>query len=363
VRPEWLIPLLACPRCRGGLMFEADGIDGDGFLVHVPGPCADDYPVIDAVPRLLLGPRRASVVRRHADWFQRSPKRLGMAARWMGSGGIHAVVDGFDYEWSKFKRVDTAEQQRIFGLYFDIVPTAAFEREAVVLDAGSGAGRWAVQVAARGPRVIAIDLGASIDVTRANTDRERVGCIQADLQDIPLRDGAVDWAYCLGVLHHLDDPPRALGEIARSVRPGGLVLLYLYYALDNRGVGFRALHAPVSAARFAVSRLPRPAAMVFSDLAAAALYWPLARSAAILESIGLRRVAASLPLSAYRHSSFESMRNDSLDRFGTRLERRFTRGELIGLMAGAHLEGVLVAESLPFWHAIAYRPAAATRER
>ena len=358
---EWLFPLLICPRCRSGLSFEADGTDSDGYLVHRSASCQEEYPVIGGVPRLLLGRHRSAVARRHADWFGRTARRVTMRSRWQQEGAASAVVEGFDYEWSKFKRVQTAEQKRTFDLYFDLVPATAFDRDALVLDAGSGAGRWAVEAASRGPRIVATDLGSSIELTRANTDPERVGCVQADLHDLPFRDGAFDWAYSLGVLHHVDDPRRALAQIVGAVRLGGLVLLYLYYALDNRGIAYRALHAPVTAARVVVSRLPRPAAMLFSGLAAAVLYWPLARSARALEAVGLAGIAASLPLTAYRRSSFESMRNDSLDRFGTRLERRFTRAQVAGLMTDAGLDAVRVAESLPFWHAIGSRPPALTR--
>jgi SAM-dependent methyltransferase/uncharacterized protein YbaR (Trm112 family) len=361
VRPSWLVPLLVCPRCRAALSFEADGDDGDGYLVHRSESCQDEFPVIGGVPRLLLGRHRSAVVTLHADWFGRTPRRVEMRSRWQQQGAGSAVVEGFDYEWSKFKRVQTAEQKRTFDLYFDLVPATAFDRDALVLDAGSGAGRWAVEAASRGPRIVATDLGSSIDLTRANTDPERVGCVQADLHDLPFAEGAFDWAYSLGVLHHVDDPPRALAQVIRAVRPGGLVLVYLYYALDNRGIAFRTLHLPVTAARIIVSRLPRPAAMLFSAVAAALLYWPLARSARALESVGMHRVAVSLPLAAYRLSSFETMRNDSLDRFGTRLERRYTREEVARLMTDAGLDGVRVADSLPFWHAIGSRPRALTR--
>ena len=359
MKPEWLVPLLACPRCRGGLVFKPDGTDGDGILLHGSGTCTESYPVIGDVPRLLLGPARTAVAKRHAEWFQRTPWRLEIRTRWTEASADQPVVAGFDYEWSKFKRVRTAEQRRIFDLYFDIVPVTAFEPDTVVLDAGSGAGRWAVQVASRGPRVVALDLGSSIELTRANTDPERVGCVQGDLQDIPLREGAVDWAYSLGVLHHVDDPPRALAEIVRSVRRGGLVLLYLYYALDNRSLAYRAAYAPANAARVIISRLPRPAAMLVSTVAAAILYWPLARSARVIELLGRPRLAASIPLAAYRRSSFESMRNDSLDRFGTRLEQRYSRDEVVSLMRHAGLEQVRVSDAVPYWHAIGSRRAPA----
>jgi SAM-dependent methyltransferase len=352
----WLFSILVCPVCREPLSFEADGADGDGYLVHASASsCLEAYPVINGVPRLLSGRYRSEIAKRHADWFQRTPRRMATWSRWRSAGGGDSVVEGFDFEWAHFRRVQTTEQRRVFAMYFDAVPAGAFSPDAVVLDAGSGAGRWAAEVAARGPRVVALDLGSSIDVTRANTDPERVACVQADLRDVPFKDEAFDWAYSLGVLHHLDDASGPLARIVRSVRPAGLVLIYLYYALDNRGLAFRAVYAAVNAARRVTSRLPRPVALVFSSVAAALIYWPLATIARLLESVGVRGIAAALPLAAYRHSSFETMRNDSLDRFGTRLENRFTRQQVTRLMEGAGLEGVRVADTLPFWHATGRR--------
>src|SRR5207253_1766641 len=118
-----------------------------------------------------------------------------------------------------------------------------------VLDAGAGAGRWAFEVSQRGPRVIAVDLGRSIEVTRANTSPDRVACVQADLEALPLAAASVDWAYSLGVLHHTRDPQAALAKVVAAVRPGGTVLLYLYYALDQRGPLFRGLFQTVDLAR------------------------------------------------------------------------------------------------------------------
>ncbi len=48
------------------------------------------------------------------------------------------------------------------------------------------------------------------------------------------------------------------------------------------------------------------------------------------------------------------MRNDALDRFGTRLEKRFTREEVIAVMVAAGLDGIKVSDSAPFWCAVGY---------
>jgi SAM-dependent methyltransferase len=350
---DWLYPLLRCPVCGGEVDFRSlNPSNAQGLLEHRRAGCDELYPVIDGVARMLVGTSRAELVRARREWFAAHPEAVRLAERWGAGTTKDPVIAGFDDEWTRFRDVGTADQSQVFELYFDLVLATGFGSNLTVLDAGSGAGRWAHEVSQRGPRVIAVDLGRSIDVTRANTSPERVGCVQADLRALPLAPGAVDWAYSLGVLHHTEVPELALANIVRSVRPGGLVLLYLYYALDQRGPLFRGVFQAVDLARRVISRQPRAAARAIATVIAAAVYWPLARGGAIVERAGAPGLAAKLPLSFYRHLSFATMRNDSLDRFGTRLERRYSRAQMQELMQGAGLVDARISDSPPYWHGV-----------
>jgi len=59
-----------------------------------------------------------------------------------------------------------------------------------------------------------------------------------------------------------------------------------------------------------------------------------------------------MPLSFYRDRTFYVMRNDALDRFGTKLEQRFSRREIAGMMRAAGLDEVRFSEKPPFWCAV-----------
>lgn len=359
---DWLLPLLVCPVCRTPLAYAPDAARDDGILYHRGGECGERYPVIEGIPRLLTGAHRPALVRAKAPWFDRDQPRRELAGSWArASSRPDDVVAGFDFEWALFADVGTKELGESFGQYFDLVPPDAFAPDRIVVDAGCGAGRWAYEVARRGPRVIALDLGASVEVAHANTRAlGRVACVQADLLDLPLADGAVDWAYTLGVLHHLADPAAGVANIARAVRPGGLVLLYLYYALDGRGPAYRALFAAADAIRRVTSQLPRPMVLAIATLIAVLVYWPLARIAAVCERVGLSRLARDLPLAFYRRRSLRLMLNDSLDRFGTRVERRFRREEIAALLHGGGLADVLLSPGPPFWHGLGRRVTSAS---
>jgi hypothetical protein len=129
----------------------------------------------------------------------------------------------------------------------------------------------------------------------------------------------------------------------------------LYYALDGRAWWFRGLWQLSDRLRRSLSRRPLWVRYGVSQVLAVVVYVPLARLAALLESRG--RNVESFPLSAYRGRSLYVMRTDALDRFGTVLEHRFTRQEVIDLMERAGLERVHVSDGAPYWCAVGFKRA------
>lgn len=351
--PE-VVALLRCPVCAGALTpLEPGALDA--VLGHAGGACREVYPVIGGVPRLLNGEARHVLAR-----SQPGLREDARFAHWSGRSRARPadlrLVERFDREWERFSAMAADERARLFSNYFDLVPDETLRGASVVLDAGCGSGRWAAEFAARGPLVLALDLGESVEVTRRNTASDRVAVIQADVREVPIAPGSVDLAYSLGVLHHIQETEAALGRISAAVRPGGIVVIYVYYALDGRGPGFQAAFRTVDAVRRVISGLPASLLPPVTGAIAALVYWPLARTAALLERVGLGRIARRLPLGFYSTLSFRTMRNDSLDRFGTRLEKRFTRRQVIDLLEGAGLKDVVVSAGPPYWRASGRQP-------
>lgn len=267
------------------------------------------------------------------------------------------TVDGFGDEWARFDQgeVAAAELAALFEAYFAVFPWDALPAGAVGFDLGCGSGRWAAQVAPRVGTLHAIDPAAdALAVARRNlAPFANVVCHQAAVDAIPLADGSMDFGYSLGVLHHVPDTAAGLRDCVRKLKPGAPFLLYLYYAFDNRPWWFRQVWRASDVVRRGVSRLPPDARYAVSQAIAAGVYWPLARTARTLERLGLP--VDRVPLSAYRDRSFYVMRNDALDRFGTRLEQRFTRAQMQALMEGAGLERIRFHDGVPYWTAVGYR--------
>jgi hypothetical protein len=67
----------------------------------------------------------------------------------------------------------------------------------------------------------------------------------------------------------------------------------------------------------------------------------------------------NFPLSGYRVLSYYTMRTDALDRFGTRLEHRFSRRQIREMLEAAGFVDIVFHDGEPFWCALGYRSTAA----
>lgn len=266
------------------------------------------------------------------------------------------VVQGFGDEWSRFDQSDLSaeELQEMFDNYFNIFPWERLDKNSTGFDLGCGSGRWAKLAAPRVGRLHLIDASPeALCVAKRNLEGIE-NCVfhHASVDAIPLDEASCDFGYSLGVLHHIPDTEKGLRECVARLKPGAPFLLYLYYALDNRPWAYRAIWKTSNVIRLGVSRFPGPLRYAASQVLAAVLYYPLARRAAILEKMGVD--VGNMPLAQYRNSSFYVMRNDALDRFGTRLERRFTKKDMQELMESCGLENITFSET-SFWTAVGYK--------
>jgi SAM-dependent methyltransferase len=269
------------------------------------------------------------------------------------------TVAAFGDEWSRFDNTALSSDERaaVFQQYFDLFPWDALPDAPVGFDAGCGSGRWAALVAPRVGTLHCVDASAAaLDVARRQL-AALTNCVfhHASVSALPFAPGSMDFGYSLGVLHHAPDPSDGLRGCVAALRPGAPFLLYLYYRFDNKPFWYRRLWQASDLLRAVICRLPRSARFLVSDLAAALIYWPMARAARLLERIGLP--VALFPLSYYRDRTFYVMRNDALDRFGTRLERRFTRDEMRAMMTQSGLERIVFNDHAPFWCGLGYKAA------
>jgi len=268
------------------------------------------------------------------------------------------TVASFGDEWTRHDQssLSRVEADRIFRAYFSIFPWHLLSENAVGFDMGCGSGRWARFVAPRVKVLHCVDPSAAIEVARRNLrDHPNVEFHRGAVDSPGLPPSSQDFGYSLGVLHHVPDTARAIRSCVQLLKPGAPLLLYLYYAFDNRPRWFRLVWKVSDGVRRLVVRLPPWAKGVVCDFIALSVYFPLARVSRVLELFGLS--VTGIPLSAYRHLSWYTMRTDSRDRFGTPLEQRFSRKQIFKMMTDAGLENVVVGDAEPYWCAVGTRRA------
>jgi len=270
-----------------------------------------------------------------------------------------STIASFGDEWSTFTQeaLSREELEAIFWRYFAIFPWDTLPAGATGFDMGCGSGRWASFVAPRVGRLHCIDPSPeALMVARRNLAAARnVEFHNDSTESVSLEPGSCDFGYSLGVLHHIPDTERALADCVRLLKPGAPFLLYLYYRFDNRPAWFRGLWHCSNLVRQGVSVLPPLPKRLVTDGIAIGVYWPLSRVSRLLERAGVD--VAAIPLSFYRDASIHTLRTDSRDRFGTPLERRFTRAEMAAMMERAGLRDIRFSETEPFWCAVGRRAA------
>ncbi len=206
---ERLLPYLACPACGGELVLAATAVrDGTEIMEGALNcsSCARGFPIMRGVPRF------ARLDQVEADKA--------------------ATAESFGFSWQHFTQADERYAEQFLGWITPVKPE--FFAGKVVLEGGCGKGRHTQLAAQWGAReVIAVDLSAAVEVAFAATcELENAHVIQADLYQLPLRR-VFDYAFSVGVLHHLPDPRAGFVSLASKVKAGGHVSAWVYGAENN----------------------------------------------------------------------------------------------------------------------------------
>lgn len=268
----------------------------------------------------------------------------------------HSVVKSFGEEWYKFNYFDDFTIQKLGKLYFDIVEEKMVNNKSYLIDIGCGTGRWSKYFSKRCGFIEAIDPSDAIfEADKLIGNLKNVRLSKASIDNIPFSDSTFDFAMCVGVINNIPDPNKAIIDCVKKIKLGGYFYTYLYYNFENRGPRFKLLFYVVNFIRRKICNLPLKLKRLLCDVLAIIIYLPVVYSGKSLELLGFSKLAKRFPLSFYQNQSFYIMRNDALDRFGTSIEHRFSKKDIIKMMNKAGLEDVVISDSFPFWHAVGKR--------
>ncbi len=184
--------LLRCTECKSNLSF-ADEWPAGG--IKCPA-CRRHYPIVKGIPRFV-----------NSDFYAHS-----FSYQWIRNR-LTQSVSGAAEDYLKRKTTFTKDQ--LAGK--------------TVLDVGCGVGYYTDVISRWGANVIAIDLSQSVEAAYESfKDRPNVRILQADIFNLPFREGSFDYIFSIGVLHHTPDPQEAFRQIARLLKPGGKIAIWVY---------------------------------------------------------------------------------------------------------------------------------------
>jgi SAM-dependent methyltransferase/Zn ribbon nucleic-acid-binding protein len=206
-----LLAYLVCPACSGKLNLSSNEHEDveivEGTLTCAS--CSSDFPIKRGIPRFAKLEEVASDKRETAA--------------------------GFGWQWQHFTQQDSRYEEQFLGWIHPVKPD--FFRDKVVLEGGCGKGRH-TQLAARwGAReVVGVDLSDAVETAyKATRELENVHIVQADIFHLPFAR-SFDFAFSVGVLHHLPDPRAGFRSLASKVKPAGHIAAWVYGAENNEWI-------------------------------------------------------------------------------------------------------------------------------
>ena len=212
------------------------------------------------------------------------------------------------------------------------------------LDAGCGPGIDAVHMAEDGAaRVFALDSsdgGMKQTRTRAR-ECSAVYPVQGCLESLPFPSQTFEFVYSYGVLHHLVRPEVGFVELARVLKPGGWLAIYVYEDFGDRSRAERALLALVTRIRRWTVRWPPRVLYRACQLASPVVFVGFTVPSRLLAAVPWTRpLARRVP---FRHGrSFQGLVGDLFDRFAAPVEHRYRRWQIAAWFAEAGLVDVQV---------------------
>ncbi len=202
-----LLPLLACPQCGGALTLNVTHREAAEIITGslACSACPSNYVIRLGVPRF------ADVAN---DKIQR------------------ATAANFGAQWLVFDEMQPHHDQQFRDWIAPV--TQEFVGGKLVVEGGCGKGRHTRVIADWGAQaVVGVDLSEAVEAAFRNTrDLPNAHIIQADIYQLPLRQ-VFDYAFSVGVLHHLPNPRSGFTSLVKQLKPGGAISAWIYGRENN----------------------------------------------------------------------------------------------------------------------------------
>jgi len=233
--------------------------------------------------------------------------------------------DRFGHSWNIFSEILPVHEEQ-FLRWTSGIEKGDWEGKQFI-DVGCGIGRnsyWPLTYGAASCLSIDID-DRTLAAARDNLSGFSDAVVEKRSAYEINEDSRFDIAFSIGVVHHLDDQPAAVRQMRKAIRPGGIVLVWLYGYENNEWLV--RFFDPLR--RMLFSKMPL--ALVYAlSLPATALLW-------LLLKLGLGRTEY---MRLIRNFSFRHLRAIVYDHMIPKIASYYRKDEAIALLRDAGLENV-----------------------
>ena len=267
------------------------------------------------------------------------------------------VINDFGNEWSNFDQstINDIDLIKAFNQYFEIFPKEILNKNNEGFDMGCGSGRWSKIISPLVKKLNCLDPSSkALNVAKKNLiNHKNVYFYNKGVNETHLKPNSQNFGYCLGVLHHITETQMGIQSCYNILKKNSPFLIYLYYRFDNKPFWFKIIWKTSDYLRKFISKLPFNIKKKITYFIALIIYYPFSRISNLFEKIGFN--VKNFPLSYYKNKDFYFMATDSLDRFGTKLEKRFTKKEIEKMLLDAGFVDIKFSDNTPHWVTLAWK--------
>ena len=196
------VQFLVCPKCKGDLRLssitskQGDSVESGELTCS---SCGADYPIIRHIPRFVPLDNYAGSF--GLEWS------IHARTQYDSYSGCRASEERF-FQETKWPRDLTGQ---------------------LVLEVGSGSGRFTEQAVSTGAMVVSMDYSSAVEANYASNGQSgNVLVVQGDIRNMPFREGAFDKLFCFGVLQHTCDVRESFFTLPRYLKRGGQLAIDVY---------------------------------------------------------------------------------------------------------------------------------------
>lgn len=209
---EKLLELLCCPECAGEIILSSDVKREESEIIEGElrcASCSKTFSITRGIPRF-------------ANLEEVEEEKA-------------ATAKNFGWQWRKFTQEDDRYEEQCLGWLQPVKPE--FFKDKVVLEGGCGKGRHTLLAAKWGAKeIVGIDLSEAVETAFESTRHlPNAHIVQADIYRLPLKR-SFDYAFSIGVLHHLPDPRGGFLSLSQKVKADGHLSAWIYGAENNEWV-------------------------------------------------------------------------------------------------------------------------------